>query len=106
MLPTAADPSRTNGGDRLAIGVYPGRPFSYGVPVVYNHSDGPLTLEAVDLVDATPGLELLAPYALSDRVATSMATASICLPAMKAGRRTPSRGCAPCVRLGASRLCR
>lgn len=36
-----------------------GRPFSIGLPVVYNRGDEPATLEKVSLIEKTPGIEVV-----------------------------------------------
>jgi hypothetical protein len=36
-----------------------GRPFSIGLPVVYNRGDRPATIERIALVEKSPGIELL-----------------------------------------------
>ncbi len=40
-----------------------GQPFTYGLPVVFNHSDRPVELRRVSLAKPAPGLELLRVYA-------------------------------------------
>ena len=63
--PTPASPPPPTGplgtDDVTAMGVpqQAGRPFSIGLPVVYNRGDRPATIDRISLVEKSPGIELL-----------------------------------------------
>lgn len=53
--------------NQLSNPVPVGQPYTYGIPVVFNHSHLPVELRRVSLVQSSPGLELLRVYASGPR---------------------------------------
>jgi hypothetical protein len=55
--------------DVTAMGVpqQAGRPFSIGLPVVYNRGDEPATIERISLVEKSPGIEVLETHVAGTR---------------------------------------
>jgi hypothetical protein len=72
--PPAPPQGPLGGDDETAMGVpqQAGRPFSIGLPIVYNDGDRPATIDRISLVDASEGIDVLETHIAGTRRANLM----------------------------------